>query len=55
MKESLPYHPNALTFQAEFNNGDKNTSTYYSVGGGFVEQEGEERLQNIYTIAFSHK
>lgn len=44
MKESLPYHPNALTFQAEFNNGDKNTSTYYSVGGGFVEQEGEERL-----------
>lgn len=41
MKESLPYHPNALTFLATLANGDHIASTYYSVGGGFVQQEGE--------------
>ncbi|MEO6683000.1 MAG: serine dehydratase beta chain, partial [Ginsengibacter sp.] len=40
MKESLPYHPNGLSFIAELNNGEKIKETYYSVGGGFVEQEG---------------
>jgi L-serine dehydratase len=38
--ESLPYHPNALTFLAELNRGDNISETYYSVGGGFVQQEG---------------
>lgn len=38
--ESLPYHPNALTFLVELRNGDKFSETYYSVGGGFVHQEG---------------
>jgi L-serine dehydratase len=38
--ESLPYHPNALTFLAELNSGDNIAETYYSVGGGFVQQEG---------------
>ena len=43
--ESLPYHPNALTFLAHLKNGDKEddiAETYYSVGGGFVNKEGEE-------------
>lgn len=44
VRESLPYHPNALTFIAELKNGEKITCTYYSVGGGFVEQEGEEKV-----------
>src|SRR5690606_14391270 len=48
MKEALPYHPNALTFLVEFSNGEKHTSTYYSVGGGFVEQEGEEKLNKSH-------
>ena len=39
--ESLPYHPNALTFLVELKNGDTLSQTYYSVGGGFVQQEGE--------------
>lgn len=39
--ESLPYHPNALTFLAVLNNGDHIAETYYSVGGGFVHKEGE--------------
>lgn len=38
--ESLPYHPNALTFLVELNNGETFAETYYSVGGGFVHQEG---------------
>jgi L-serine dehydratase len=40
--ESLPFHPNALTFQAFLDNGSARSETYYSVGGGFVVQEGQE-------------
>lgn len=40
--ESLPYHPNALTFLAHLRKGDDFAETYYSVGGGFVNKEGEE-------------
>ncbi|HMI78588.1 MAG TPA: L-serine ammonia-lyase [Ferruginibacter sp.] len=39
--ESLPFHPNALSFLVEFNNGETLSETYYSVGGGFVVKEGE--------------
>ncbi|GGQ40498.1 L-serine ammonia-lyase [Couchioplanes azureus] len=35
-RRSLPYHPNALRFSAD----DGPEVTYYSVGGGFVVQEG---------------
>jgi L-serine dehydratase len=40
--ESLPYHPNGLSFLAHLKNGDGLAETYYSVGGGFVIKEGEE-------------
>lgn len=40
MTESLPHHPNALTFLCTFNDGDSIAETYYSIGGGFVEKEG---------------
>ena len=39
--ESLPYHPNALSFLVELNNGETISETYYSVGGGFVVKEAE--------------
>ncbi|MBX9782953.1 MAG: L-serine ammonia-lyase [Chitinophagaceae bacterium] len=39
MNESLPYHPNAVTFLAEFHNGESIAETYYSIGGGFVIKE----------------
>lgn len=39
--ETLPYHPNALTFLATIKNGDSIAETYYSVGGGFVIKEGD--------------
>ena len=38
-KESLPYHPNALSFLADFRGQDPMAETYYSIGGGFIEQE----------------
>jgi L-serine dehydratase len=40
--ESLPYHPNAVTFQAFLNNGRALSATYYSIGGGFVVKDGEQ-------------
>lgn len=41
MNDSLPFHPNGLSFLATMDNGDTVSETYYSVGGGFVVQEGE--------------
>lgn len=41
MTESLPFHPNAVSFLASFSNGDSIAETYYSIGGGFVMKEGE--------------
>ncbi|WP_316812797.1 L-serine ammonia-lyase [Pedobacter heparinus] len=39
--ESLPFHPNAVTFQAFLNDGKAVSETYYSIGGGFVVKEGD--------------
>jgi len=41
MTESLPFHPNAMSILAAFENGDAICETYYSIGGGFVVQENE--------------
>lgn len=48
--ESLPYHPNALTFLVELKNGETIAETYYSVGGGFVKKEGEEVVSNSSVV-----
>lgn len=39
--ETLPYHPNALTFLVNLRNGESIAETWYSIGGGFVKKEGE--------------
>lgn len=41
MSETLPYHPNALTFLVTLKNGDSIAETFYSIGGGFVKKEGQ--------------
>lgn len=46
--ESLPFHPNALSFLVDFNDGEKIVETHYSVGGGFVMKEGETQLTENY-------
>ncbi len=40
VQESLPYHPNAMSFLLRLDTGEELASTWYSVGGGFVQQEG---------------
>jgi L-serine dehydratase len=47
--ESLPYHPNGLTFLIELKDGNKIAETYFSVGGGFIVQEGKapDQKENI--------
>ncbi len=47
-QESLPYHPNALTFQAFLNNEQAISQTYYSIGGGFVVTEGQNEAERQY-------
>jgi L-serine dehydratase len=39
-RTTLPFHPNGLTFTAALDDGTAHAETYYSVGGGFVVQEG---------------
>lgn len=41
-RESLPFHPNAMSLTAAFADGREQTETYYSIGGGFVVKEGED-------------
>ncbi|MFN4284847.1 MAG: L-serine ammonia-lyase [Lacibacter sp.] len=48
--ESLPYHPNALTFCATLLNGEAWAATYYSIGGGFVVRDGEQVLTGTATL-----
>ncbi len=43
MGESLPFHPNALSFLVELDNDENFAETFYSIGGGFVVKEGEEK------------
>jgi L-serine dehydratase len=37
---ALPFHPNGLRFTATLDDGSTRAETYYSVGGGFIQQEG---------------
>ncbi|MGX5689167.1 L-serine ammonia-lyase [Arcticibacter tournemirensis] len=39
--ESLPFHPNAMTFIAEVGEMGQFIETWYSIGGGFIKKEGE--------------
>lgn len=41
-KTFLPYHANGLIFKAHTSDKTEYTSTFYSVGGGFVVKEGED-------------
>ena len=42
-RETLPYHPNALRIAATYDDGTTVEETYYSVGGGFVVKDGEDK------------
>ncbi len=40
--EQLPLHPNGMRFTADMNDGSQNSSTFYSIGGGFITKDGDE-------------
>lgn len=51
--ESLPFHPNGLTFLASRKNSEQIAETYFSIGGGFVVKEGEsETGANMVQLPF---
>ncbi|MBO9681474.1 MAG: L-serine ammonia-lyase [Flavisolibacter sp.] len=52
ISETLPYHPNALSFLVKLQNGDSFAETYYSIGGGFVVKEGETSLKQTMVLPF---
>ncbi len=39
--ETLPYHPNGLSFLVTMKKGESWSETFFSIGGGFVVKEGE--------------
>ncbi|MGF6395683.1 L-serine ammonia-lyase [Pseudomonas plecoglossicida] len=39
LDESLPYHPNAMTLEAQGGQGVLFSQTYYSIGGGFIVEQ----------------
>jgi L-serine dehydratase len=45
VSETLPFHPNGLTFIAFLKDAEPVAQTYYSTGGGFVVQENENLAQ----------
>ncbi|WP_121666691.1 L-serine ammonia-lyase [Mesonia aquimarina] len=50
-KEFLDFHPNGITFTATLSNGKKETSTFFSIGGGFVvkeERKNAKKKQEIF-------
>lgn len=40
MEESLPFHPNGMSFEFTYENNEDFRITYFSTGGGFIVQEG---------------
>ena len=47
VNETLPFHPNGLTFLTDCDNGVQISETFYSVGGGFVVKENEDTSTEI--------
>jgi L-serine dehydratase len=52
MSESLPFHPNALSFLVTTYDEEQFAETYYSIGGGFVVKEGETQAGAQVIIPF---
>lgn len=50
-REFLPFHPNGMTFTA-ICNGEEIISTFYSIGGGFINKEEEEATASKFSCDF---
>jgi L-serine dehydratase len=49
-KNFLPFHANGLTFTAFFDNNKEYSSTFYSIGGGFVVKEERANAKKKHQI-----
>ncbi len=49
----LEFHPNGITFHADFKDGTTKSESFYSIGGGFVVKE-ERKVEKIKMEEFSH-
>lgn len=52
--ESLPFHPNGVAFSATCSDGQVLEETYFSIGGGFVIQEGREASGGVVPAAIPY-
>ncbi|QAA81321.1 L-serine ammonia-lyase [Aequorivita sp. H23M31] len=52
-RKFLEFHPNGMTFHATLVNGSIESSSFYSIGGGFVVKE-ERKMEKIKMEKFSH-
>ena len=52
-RKFLEFHPNGMTFHAGFADGSTESSSFYSIGGGFVVKE-ERKIEKIKMEKFSH-
>src|SRR5574343_1739148 len=48
--EFLSFHPNAVSFLYSLSTGEQYSETWYSIGGGFVVQEGETTGTNATNV-----
>ena len=53
-KEFLPFHPNGMTLEAVLSDGSLIEETYYSIGGGFVIQENDQKDPNVNSVRFPY-
>ncbi len=51
-RDFLDYHPNGLEFIARLNDGETTSSTYFSIGGGFVVHEFERQEPTEREVSF---
>jgi len=57
LDENLPYHPNAMSLEALDGQASLLCQTYYSVGGGFIVEQGEidapQAEANAFTLPYA--
>lgn len=52
-KQTLPLHANGMTLEAQLENGELVSQSYYSIGGGFIIKEQDFEAQKNQAIAIS--
>lgn len=50
--QQFDFHPNAVRFTASFDQGDEVSKVYFSIGGGFVLQQGESEAQSEHQLNY---